>query len=85
MIKREKSRKCVRGQKSVFHLSWVIGLDVPVHRNALLTAHWTRFSERLVIMNPPDVHLHVAVVLRLEAAQLTLNGRLVVDVADVLL
>ena len=66
-------------------MPWVIGLDMPVHRDALLAAHGTRLSERLVIMNPPDVHLHVAVVLGLEATQLTLDGGLVVDVADVLL
>ena len=66
-------------------MSWVIGLNMPVHRDALLAAHGTRLSERLVIMNPPDMHLHVAVVLGLETAQLTLNGGLVVDVANMLL
>ena len=81
---RKKVGKCVLGQKSVLHLSWVIRLDMPVHGDARLAAHGTRLSERLVVMNPPDVHLHVTVVLGLEAAKFTLNGGLVVNVADML-
>ena len=81
---RKKVGKCVLGQKSVLHLSWVIRLNMPVHGDARLAAHGTRLSERLVVMNPPDVHLHVTVVLSLEAAQFTLNGGLVVNVADML-
>ena len=72
-------------QKSFFHLPWVICLDVPVHGYTLLAAHGTRLSEGLVVVDPPHVHLHVAVVLGLEAAQPTLDSGLIMNIADVLL
>ena len=73
------------GQKSIFYLPWMICLDVPVHGYTLLATHGTRLPERLVIVDPPHVHLHVAVVLGLEAAQPTLDSGLIMNIADVLL
>ena len=63
----------------------MISFDVPVHRDTLLPAHWTRLPERLVLMNPSDVHLHIAVVLCFEITEMTLYGWLVMNVSNVLL